>query len=109
MLGDIRINFTYSGLDVFGNPETVTGAQVRRNGAAVASTTAMTNPTSGVVTVADIDLPVGTASGFELALVDNDNTVGLWAPFSVQVANAGPSAPTIGSVTFVPKQVPPSP
>lgn len=109
MLGNLTVVFSFDGRDVFGNPEVVTSARCWRNGAEISGTTTITSGVNGEFVSDDIDLAQGTHSGFELALVDDEGTTGLRSSFTVQVADEGPTAPLIGSVTFVPKTVPPSP
>lgn len=109
MLGNLTVSFTFDGQDVFGNPEVVTDARCWRNGTEISGSTTLSSAANGEFVSDDIDLPAGTHGGFELALVDDEGTTGLRASFSVQVADEGPSAPQIGSIVFVPKQVTPSP
>lgn len=109
MLGDLTVSFSFNGQDVFGNPETITGARLWRDNVELQGTLVMHDALNGDFVVLDLDLPAGTVGGFELALVDDEGTTGLRSGFDVQVADEGPSAPMIGSVVFVPKQVPPSP
>jgi len=108
MLGTLTVQFSFSGTDVFGNPEVITEAKCWRNGIELSGTTTLTDPLTGNFST-EIDLPAGTVTGFELAFVDDEGTTGLRTSFSVQVADEGPTAPSIGGVTFVPLMVPPSP
>ena len=105
MLGTLSVTFTFDGLDIFGNPENVVSARCWRNGAEIFGDTTMQTAMDGEFVSLDVDFPPGDVSGLELALVDDEGTTGLRAPFSVQVTDEGPTAPSIGSVVFVPKQV----
>lgn len=108
MLGTLTVQFTFDGTDIFGNPEEVVSSRCWRDGVELLGTTTMFSATNGEFVADDLDLPVGSVGGFELALVDNEGTTGQHTPFTVEVLDQGPTAPNIGSVVFAPKPVPTS-
>jgi hypothetical protein len=109
VLGNLTVEFTFNGKDVFGNPETVVDALCWDNaGSPVIGATTMFSATNGEFVSDDIDLPPGNHNGYELALVDDEGTTGLRSKFNIQVSDEGPTAPMIGTVTFLPKPVPTS-
>ena len=106
MQGILSVPFIWNGKDVRGQPEVAASARCWEmngpNGEELElESFLLDDPLSGTANF-DVDLAVGTHD-FDFALVDDDGTTGPSVRFSFEWTDAGPSAATVGGVTFTPK------